>query len=574
MNVKVRRFKICRWIFLTFAIILNSFLIVYSCFDNKTTTEIGRPFTNFFTSLINAFTHKEIDNVPLQSINASFSSQQNHQYNYLPGYELNEIPLGSAKQIECSFNPENATNKTVKYVANPSDNVVLNQSGSTLSIVGLKVGDCKITAKSNEGNFESSIDVRIVETVAPQIYDISLEKTEIAIGTTQTISFDIDGGVLTHDELINFRYYDTKKLTYSSSNSDVATVDTNGVVRPVSIGYSTITVSNGDYSKSVNVSVIAGSLPDPYTNLRINGSNVCYANDMILDQRTKKNHYQLIPYDGNVELKPDDFIWESSNDLLAKVDKHGVLRGFRKVSDSDETVTITAISKLTGQIASFVVVVKDQLPSTMNFCIVTSDKRQWDKDEYSLTVGDDIKLIVTFDVQVPFDHVVFSSSDDSIIEIIDEGNQAKLLVKNVGTCNISVKTTLNNDLFASFKCVTISSGAISSNDIENVGVVVRKSIGHAAMFMIAQIFTYLTLYMFFYDKKWWFYSSISLGEGMFISGLSELIQVFVPSRGGAFVDVLIDFAGVVVGAALTFLGIYIVKKIKEKKSQKETSKNN
>ena len=113
-----------------------------------------------------------------------------------------------------------------------------------------------------------------------------------------------------------------------------------------------------------------------------------------------------------------------------------------------------------------------------------------------------------------------------------------------------------------------------SRRITNVQKSIRKSLGHAAMFMVAQVFTFLTLYMFFYDKKWWFYSAISVGGGLFLSGLSELIQFFIPSRDGTFIDVLIDFAGVIVGAALTFLGIYIVKKIKEKKSQKETSKNN
>ena len=97
--------------------------------------------------------------------------------------------------------------------------------------------------------------------------------------------------------------------------------------------------------------------------------------------------------------------------------------------------------------------------------------------------------------------------------------------------------------------------------------VVRKTIGHAAVFMVAQIFTFLALYMFLYEKKWWLYSSISLGEGLFICVLSELIQHFVPTRDGTVKDVFIDFAGVVVGFALAFLTLLLIKKIIKKKKE-------
>ena len=85
--------------------------------------------------------------------------------------------------------------------------------------------------------------------------------------------------------------------------------------------------------------------------------------------------------------------------------------------------------------------------------------------------------------------------------------------------------------------------------------------------MVAQIFTFLALYMFLYEKKWWLYSSISLGEGLLICVLSELIQHFVPTRDGTVKDVFIDFAGVVVGFALAFLTLLLIKKIIKKKKE-------
>ena len=518
-------------------------------------------------------TNREVKTTPLENIKIRLSSEEEYQYNYLPGYELNEIPLGSAKQINCDFYPTDATDKTIVYSANPSDSVILNQSATSLSIVGMKAGDCVITAKSSDGGFESSVAIKIVDPVAPVSFNISLANTNIPIGTTQTINFDIDGGVLGHDELINFRYYDTRKLTYSSLDETIATVDEYGVVYPHAVGNTTISASNGSYSKSLNVSVTSGSIPTDFDNLSISGSNVCYANDMILSQNSSKYKYQLTPMNNETALDPEDFIWKSSNDLLVRVDKHGIMRGFRKASNDDEIATITAVSKATGQSVSYTVTVKNQLPTHMDYYILIGDSKQWNLDEYLISVGDNSALYISFNVYGSF-AIDIASSNESVVSVTNQGDRMVLHALSEGTSVITFKPVLNEDLTASFTCKVMPAGAITTEETIDFAVYIRKSLGHAAVFMVAQVFTFLTLYMFFYDKKWWFYSSISLGEGLFISGLSELIQYFVPFRSGAFLDVLIDFAGVVVGAALTFLGIYIVKKIKEKKSQKETSKNN
>lgn len=563
------RFKVSKWIILSIAILCNAFIVFYSSLDNDTTVKWNTMFSNFFASLINRATNKEIETVPLSNIEIKLSDRENYKYNFLPGYTLDEIPLGSAKQIECSFSPDDATDKSITYSASPVDSVILNQSGSTVSVVGMKAGECVITAKSNDGGFESFVKVKVVETVAPVSYEISLDNTDIAIGTTQTIKFDIDGGVLSHNELINFRYYDTRKLAYSSSNEYVAKVDEYGVIYPQTIGTSTISVTNGDYIKTIDISVIDGAAPSPYSNLSISGSDVCYANDMILDQNSKKHHYQLTPKDGDNGLNPEDFIWTSSNELLAKIDKHGVMRGFRKSSNDDENAIITAKSKLTGQETFLEIVVKNTLPTTMNYYITIGDNKQWNKDEYTISVGDNIPLVIAFDYQNSSKFLDISSSDDSVVSLTNQGNGVIIHALKEGTSIVSFKSTLNKELSSSFVCKVMPAGAISTDDILDFSTYVRKSVGHAAVFMVAQIFTYLTFYMFFYDKKWWFYSSISLGEGLFISGLSELIQFFVPSRSGAFLDVLIDFSGVLVGALLTFLGILIAKKIKARKALKE-----
>ena len=570
MKEKNKRFKISKWIMLSIAASLNIFIIFYSCLDNQTTIDWNRSLTNFFANLVNGFSNNEKEVIKLTKIDAHFSTEVEHGYNYLPGYKTEEIPLGSAKEIRCVFSPNDATDKSVTYTANPLDVVALNQSASTLSVVGMKVGECVITAKSNDGGFESKVNVKVVETVAPESFEISLDKTDIAIGTTQTINFDIDGGVLTHDELINFRYYDTRKLHYSSSNETVARVDKYGVIYPKSVGSSKITVSNNSgVTRSIDVTVSDGITPSLYSNLSISGSDVCYANDMILDQNSKKNHYQLTPKDGSIELNPEDFIWKSSDELLVKVDKHGVMRGFMKSSNDDETAIITAKSKLTGQEVEFNVIVKNQLPTIMSYGIEVGDTKYWNRNEFTLSVGDNVSVLISYNITTMSKKVDALSSDESVVSITNEGNQIVLHVLKEGVSTITLTSQINPDLIAKFVITVVKAGSIESKDIENLVFTIRKTIGHAALFMVTQVFTFLTFFMFFNDRKWYVYASMSLGEGLFVSGLSELIQFFVPSRGGAFLDVLIDFAGVVVGAVLTLLVIVIIKKIKRAKLSKD-----
>lgn len=553
---------------LALAIFFNSFIIVYSCLSNGATNAMAKPFNDFFTNIVNIFTHKDIKVIPLKKIDVSLSNEQSYVYNYIPGYKVDEIPLGSAKQIECTFDPVDATDKAVTYSASPNDAVILNQTGSLLSVVGMKECECTITATSNDGGFVSSTTVTVVKTIPPTSYEISLDSYELSVGTPKTISFDIDGGVLTHNELINFRYYDIRKLTYISSDKSIAEVTSDGVIYPKSIGHASITISNKTYSKSIDIDVVDGVTPTPYTSLSISGSNICYGNDMILDQTSHKHHYQLTPMDKDVELDPNDFIWKSENELLVKVDRHGVMRGFRKSIMDDEVTIIKAISKLTGQEASMEVIVKNQLPNNMTILFNNDEAHAWNPSEYTAMVGDIVKITIYYSPSTQMKDIDVISDNPEVVSVTNEGASATLHINKEGTCNVKITSVVNPDLVFNVNITVMKAGAININNYDEFVHYIRKSIGHALVFLVAQVFTYLTLYMFLYNQKWWFYSSISLGIGVSLAGLSELIQLFVPTRGGAWLDVLIDSVGVIVGALLTFLVIFIIKKIKSRKHQK------
>lgn len=562
----IKRFKTSKWIFLSLSVLTNLFLILYSTLPSELTAKWTSFISNWFIGIINNATQKEIIDIPMTELSIGMSSDK---YNNIPGYESNQIPLGSAKQLGCTYLPLDTTDKSIQYYADDSSIVKLNPSSTTVSVVGMKIGKTRVHAKNKLSGIDESFEVEVIDEVEPVTYEISLNTYEIPLYNQETIKFDIDGGVLGHNELINSRYYDTRLLTYESSNTSVATVDNNGVIKALTIGTSNITVKNSNgFEKTITVTTISGEPVIPYSDLRIAGSNSCYDNDMILDQSSGKNHYQLSLYDEETKLLPEDFIWTSSNELLARVDRHGVLRGFRKTKVEDESVTITATSKLTGQSVDFEVLVKEQIPTSIYFWIVNGDKTTWNPENYTAFVGENLSLNIGYTPNISKKDVTYVVSKDGLIDCTNQGSVINVRVVTEGDCTLAVTSVVNPELSFHINFTILKAGAITTDDIHDVELSVRKVVGHALLFAIAETFTIIAAYMFLYNKKKWIPIVISLAAELFLASLSEFIQYFQPDRHGTFVDVAINFGGAIIGA-LIVIGIYaLVRYIKKKKEDK------
>lgn len=563
---KTTKFKITKWIMLSLSILSNSFVIFYSCLSDDVTQKWTRFVTNIFTNVVNDATSKDVKLIPPVSIETALLDGSDA--NNVLGYESNKIPLGCTKQLSSTILPVDASNKSVIYTVSDPSMVSLEQSGSTLNVTGMKTGDVRITATTHDGQLSSYFDIKIVDLVEPQIFDISLNSVNLQTHNPATLNVTVDGGPFENNELVNFRYYDTRKLTYFCDNTSVATVNSYGVISPLSTGTANITVSNSvGIEKSIAINVTDGSTPTPYSSLAISGDNVCYANDLIRDVTSHKNHYQLSIKDGEDELDPEDFIWKTSNELLAKVDKRGVLRGFRKSTTENEYTTVTATSKKTGQEATFDVAVKNQLPNEMYFYYVMNDKNVWNATEATVSNGDILTLNVTYDVKVTNATIEVANSDENIVSPSIQGSSIVLEFKNKGVVNLTITSRLKPELTRSIKFTVTNSGIINKEDFNNVKTSLRKTIGHAFVFTITQVFTLLTIFMFLFDKKWWLWPTLSLSCGLVLAIISEIIQRFVPGRNGSFTDVLIDFAGVTVGAISVMLVILIIKMSKSKNNK-------
>ena len=565
-EVTKKPFKVARWIMLSFAVLLNSFIIVYSCLDDKTTNDWSRFVSNVFTNMVNTITHKETKIIPVEHIETTFT---NDKQNNIPGYELNEIPLGCEKILDTEVLPENATNKAIVYRNDNNTKVIVNQNGTKASLIGMEKGDTGVVASWTNESYSLlwRTEVKVVDLKAPVSFDASITDSTISMYKPETINVTITNAF--DDELKDSLYYDVTKLTYSSDDDSVATVGSLGVVTPVSTGSTTLRVSNSSgVEKSFNVTVVDASPLPGYDALTIGGDDSCYENDVFSGKKVS-----LTIKNNDETLNNTDFIWQSSNPLLARVNNKGEVYGYRKTSLEDETVTITAIHKRTHQEITKEITVKKELPTKLHTCYVLGDKELWDHPKVTAFVGDVITVNVSYDKAVLNKDITVTSSNNEVVRCYNQGNSVTLEIKKEGTAEITITSNIVPSLSDATQITVKPAGAINKENYEDINLTIRKSIGHALLFAITQVFTFLAFYMFLPNMKWWQVALISLATGLLIASISELIQFFIPLRSGKFIDVLIDMAGVSTGLTLTLGFTLLIRNNKKKKPQSKVAKD-
>lgn len=107
-------------------------------------------------------------------------------------------------------------------------------------------------------------------------------------------------------------------------------------------------------------------------------------------------------------------------------------------------------------------------------------------------------------------------------------------------------------IFASF-INFFKHGAINDSNMADFDGSIRKLVGHFGLFLVAGVFNALSLKYIYLDKykdKLLYFDFLFI-YGLFLAGLTEIIQKYVPNRSGEFKDVMIDFSGY-------FIGIYLV----------------
>ena len=137
--------------------------------------------------------------------------------------------------------PSNASNKNVTW---KSDNEAIATVTADGYVVGKSAGKATITVTTEDGDHTATCKVTVINAVVP-VTDLSVRETlELTVGQTETLEATITPSNATN-----------KSVTWESSNSDVATVDSNGKVVAQKAGTTTITVKTADENHTATCTV-------------------------------------------------------------------------------------------------------------------------------------------------------------------------------------------------------------------------------------------------------------------------------------------------------------------------------
>ena len=119
---------------------------------------------------------------------------------------------------------------------------------------------------------------------------------------------------------------------------------------------------------------------------------------------------------------------------------------------------------------------------------------------------------------------------------------------------------------------TVSPGTVTYENYDSFATFIRKLFGHFGLFVVSGLLSSLAVYFVFNPQKWskyYWLIIISLGFGLSMGILTELIQLNVPGRSGQFTDVLIDFGGYLLGFSIILLILFLIFRKQNKKAPSE-----
>ncbi len=366
------------------------------------------------------------------------------------------LGINGAEALIAVVEPENATNPKVTWTSSDESIVTVDENGN---IKGLKAGTAIVTVTTEDGNYTATCEVTVSKEKAK---DVAVTGVKINGGKTVTV-----GSTIRLTATVSPSNATNKSVTWSSSNSKVATVDRYGNVKGLKAGKATITVraEDGGFKATYTVTVKAkqtstqnstqNSTQKPtekptntptqtpsqstvkVTGVKITGGKDIYVGDSITLTAA------ITP--SNATNKK--VTWSSSNSKVATVDAKGNVKGLK-----EGKVTITVRAEDGGFKATYTVTVKAKSTNTpsQSTVKVTGVKITGGKDIY---VGDSVTLTaVITPSNATNKKVKWESKNNGIATVSDKG-----VVKGVKEGTAEIKVTTEDGGFTATYTITVKS---------------------------------------------------------------------------------------------------------------------
>ena len=290
--------------------------------------------------------------------------------------ESEQLWVNETVTIVPSFLPLDTTQKDIEWSSDSQEVAAVSDSGV---VTALSKGTAVITAKSKE----TGLEARCTITVNVRVQSVSFEQGEYTIE---------NGESLTLTPAIAPENASFKKLVWSSQNSNVATVDENGVVTAQYVGTTVITAKTE--KEGVEATCVINVTQKP-TKITLSAERAAiYEGEQLSISAAIEPEYTTLR----------DLDWSVSNSDVAEIGQDGVLTAKQKGS-----VTVTAKSKANGEVFGEIEI--EVLKKVTGFDIAD--------EALVMYLGDEARTL-SFEV-LPADasnkNVTWQTSDSSVITV-------------------------------------------------------------------------------------------------------------------------------------------------------------
>ena len=244
------------------------------------------------------------------------------------------LTIGASESLVATISPSNATNKDVEWTSSNTNVATVDTTGK---VTGVSAGSATITVKTKDGSKVATCNVTVKNPVI-SVTGVTLNKTALNLvtGASESLVATISPSNATN-----------KNVEWTSSNTNVATVDTTGKVKAISTGSAIITVKTKDGSKVATCNVTVKNPVISVTGVTLNKTAlnlVTGASESLVATISPSN------------ATNKDVEWTSSNTNVATVDTTGKVTGV-----SAGSATITVKTKDGAKVATCNVTVKNPI---------------------------------------------------------------------------------------------------------------------------------------------------------------------------------------------------------------------
>lgn len=289
--------------------------------------------------------------------------------------------VGQKSTFTYTISPSNATDKGVSFKSSNKKIATVDSNGK---VTAKKKGSCKIYVTTDDGSFKATIKVKVVKKVDVTGVKLNYSSKTVNKGKTLTLKATIKPSNASN-----------QKVTWESSDTSIATVNTNGVVTAKKGGTVTIKCTTKDKKKVATCKV---TVYEAVSSISLSASSMT-----LVSNKSKTLTATVKP----ASATEQGVKWSSNNTGVATVTSKGKVKAIKA-----GTAYITAKSKENGNILAKCKITVVQAPTkiTLNY------------SEVDIRTGGKITLTPTVTPSSSYDKsVTWYSNKPSVAKVSDSG---------------------------------------------------------------------------------------------------------------------------------------------------------